>query len=82
MSLDERSQLSLRRGTDHLVDHLAAFEDQQSRDAHDPVLLSDVAVGVDVKLVDPRSSLVFVGELIDEGSYRFTWTTPRGPEVD
>ena len=74
--------MSLWRGTDHLIDDLAAFEDQKSRNAHNAVLLSDAALVIYIHLVNFRAARVFLSQLLDGRTDGFARTAPFRPKID
>ena len=81
-AVDEGRDALLRSRANHLVDHLAALENEEGRNAHHPVLGRDLRIDVYIELVDAGLPFIFGRELLDRWSDRFARSAPTCPEVD
>src|SRR5260370_12388596 len=64
-----------------LLNHLASLEDQQGRDAGDPVAHWGGAVRVDVHLANLDFALIVLRQFLDDGSDGAAVATPGRPKV-
>src|SRR6478735_2987275 len=72
----------LRLRADRSGGGLAVLEQDHRRDGHDPVLLGETLLLVDVHLDELHLVLALLGDLLEDGRDRVAWTAPLGPEVD
>src|SRR5206468_2002713 len=81
MRLEEGAHVRKRQCADELVDHAAAAEQLDRRDAADLELLGQVLVLVGVDLDDLDVAGVLIGYLFEDRTQRAARAAPGSPEV-
>lgn len=68
--------------TNHLVNELSIFEEEDCRYTHNLIALSDLAGSIDIELCDVRFSDIFIREFLYDRSDSLAWTTPVSVHID
>src|SRR5512146_850164 len=82
VAVEKRRQLRFRQRADLLRMDLAAFVQDDRRDAADAELAGGGRIGVDVELGDRQLALVGLGDLVQDRREHLAGTAPFGPEID
>lgn len=65
-ALPQAPQLTLRHRADHLVDHFAALDQDQGRNAAHPVLTGGGGIFVDIDLAHLDLAVKGLGQFVDQ----------------